>query len=118
MTHSINPFIIFEERAANKMENGFTFLSLYVEREGTRSFSDQLPEVHFLGFHACAVSGFPKEVSGSLTGNKWNKNETSFKHRWKTVKNRKYAIHRPVAPCDPAFVLLASPGSKPEGNWK
>ena len=50
MTHSIHSLIVFEERAANQMENGLKLLSLCGKLEGTGSFPEGLTEVYFIGF--------------------------------------------------------------------
>ena len=67
MTHSINPLVVFEERAANKLENGLKLFPLFGKLEGTGRFPEGLPEVRFLGFHACAVSGSSQKVFRSFT---------------------------------------------------
>ena len=60
----------FEERAAKQREHGLKILSFFVEPEGTGRFPEELPEVHFLGFHADAISGSSWKVFGSFTGSK------------------------------------------------
>ena len=70
VTHSLNPSIVFEERAANKMENRLKLISSFVELEGTRNFPEDLPEVLFGEFYACAVSGNSWRVFGKFTGSK------------------------------------------------
>ena len=67
----IYPLIVLEEPAATRTENGLKLLSLFGKLEGTRGFLEGILEVHFLRFHACAVSGGPWKVFGSLAGSKW-----------------------------------------------
>ena len=70
VTNSKNPLIVFERRAATRMEYGLKLLSFFENPEGTESFPEEVSDVYFQGFHAGEVSGSSWMVFGSFTRSK------------------------------------------------
>ena len=74
MTHSIEPLIVFEERAAKQMDNWLKLLSLFGKREGTERFQEVLWKFNFLDFTFVRFLEVPGRFSeGLLEANEKNK---------------------------------------------
>ena len=68
------------------MEDVLELLSLSVKPEGTGSSPEELPGVHFLRFHTCAVSRSSRKLLEALLEVNGKKNEKLLKYKLKFMK--------------------------------